>query len=83
MTSASSAGHSATMRRAPASLGSLVSGLLHRSMVFAVPSVALPHQVSHHSHSYAFCQRTLRGEATNLAVMLWTSLYVSVPALVH
>ena len=55
MTSASSAGHSATMRRAPASLGSLVSGLLQRSMVFAVPSVALPHQVSHHSHSWAVC----------------------------
>ena len=39
------------MRRAPSSLGSLVRGLLHRSMVLAAALVALPHQVSHHSHS--------------------------------
>ena len=49
--SASKAGHSATMRLAPSSLGSLVRGLLHRSMVLAAALVALPHQVSHHSHS--------------------------------
>ena len=41
------------MRRAPSSLGSLVRGLLHRSMVLAAALVALPHQVSHHSHSCA------------------------------
>lgn len=29
----------------------LVSGLLQRSMVFALALVVLPHQVSHHNHS--------------------------------
>ena len=37
--------------RAWSSLGSLVSGLLHRSIVFALASEALPHQASHQSHS--------------------------------
>ena len=46
------------MRLAPSSLGSLVRGLLHRSMVLAAALVALPHQVSHHSHSCA-CQMQL------------------------
>ena len=50
-TSSSSPGHSFTILLAPSSLGSFVSGLLHRSMVFAYFLVALPHQVSHHSHS--------------------------------
>ena len=33
------------------SLGSLVIGLLHRSIVFAAACEALPHQDSHQSHS--------------------------------
>ena len=33
------------------SLGSLVIGLLHRSIVFAADCEALPHQDSHQSHS--------------------------------
>jgi len=34
------------------SLGSLVMGLLQRSMVRALYLVALPHHDSHHSHSW-------------------------------
>jgi len=49
--SASNPGHSGAIRLAACSLGSLVRGLLHRSMVLAADLVELPHHVSHHSHS--------------------------------
>jgi hypothetical protein len=47
----STAIHSNQECLACSSLGSLVIGLLHRSIVFAADCEALPHQDSHQSHS--------------------------------
>ena len=48
-----SAPHSASMRRAPCSFGSVVIGVLHRSIVLAAALAAASpeHHVSHQSHS--------------------------------
>lgn len=50
--SSSSSIHSGAILLALFSFGSLVKGLLHKSIVLALCLVEFPHHVSHQSHSY-------------------------------